>query len=203
MFIVEETERRRAERLFTEARLRLRWTQPPSAEAIAAHDRERLRIELSPPPPTNPEARALAAQLLTDHDGVALVATLLARALAERPTGEPLTPVDVAPRPAPARKPEGGAMAVFQINLGAKDRAEANWILPLICRRGGITRREVGAIRVDRDRTYFEIAGSSADSFAASAAERDPRAPHVRIEPARELPQRSFTPYRKGKGKRH
>jgi ATP-dependent RNA helicase DeaD len=199
MFIVEEGERRRAERLFTDARLRLRWTEPPSAEAIAAHDRERLRIELSPPPPANPGARALAAQLLADHEAVALVATLLDRALAERPAGEPLSRVDVAPRPAPARKPDGGEMAVFQINLGAKDRAEANWILPLICRRGGITRREVGAIRVDRDRTYFEIAAASADSFAASAAERDPRAPHVRIEPARELPRRSFSPYRKDK----
>jgi ATP-dependent RNA helicase DeaD len=200
-FVVEEGERRRAERLFRDARLRLRWTAAPSAEAIAAHDRERLRIELGPPPPSSPGARALAAQLLAEHDATSLVATLLDRALAERPAGEPLSPVDLTPRPAPSRKPEGGEVVVFQINLGAKDRAEANWILPLICRRGGITRREVGAIRVDRDRTYFEIAGASAASFAEMAQERDPRAPHVRIEPARQMPPRSFQPWSK-KGKR-
>ena len=87
-------------------------------------------------------------------------------------------------------------MVLFQVNLGVKDRAEANWILPLICRRGDITRREVGAIRVDRDRTYFEIAAESAASFAANAAEIDPRAPHVVIAAAEKatLPARSFSP---------
>jgi ATP-dependent RNA helicase DeaD len=201
MFIVEESERRRAERLFNDAKLRLRWTAPPSAEAIAAHDRERLRIELSPPPPSGEPARVLAATLLAEHDPAAVLAALLDRVLAQRPAGEALAPVDLAPpRHAPARKPEG-EWALFQINLGAKDSAEANWILPLICRRGGITRREVGAIRVERALTTFEIAGASAASFAANATERDPRAPHVRIEPARELPRRSFAPQGK-RGKR-
>jgi len=86
-------------------------------------------------------------------------------------------------------------MVLFQVNLGANDRAEANWILPLVCRRGGITRRDVGAIRVARDRTYFEVREGAAGEFAANAAERDPRAPHVRIERAAgELPARSFAP---------
>jgi ATP-dependent RNA helicase DeaD len=86
-------------------------------------------------------------------------------------------------------------MALFEVNLGAKDNAEANWILPLVCRRGGITRREVGAIRVARDRTLFEVDAGVAAQFAANAAERDPRAPHVRITPSREaLPERSFAP---------
>jgi len=93
-----------------------------------------------------------------------------------------------------------GNMALFEINLGAKDKAEANWILPLICRRGAITRREVGAIRVARDRTVFEIDQRVAADFAANAGERDPRAPHVRITPASEgLPERSFTPPRHAK----
>jgi ATP-dependent RNA helicase DeaD len=88
-------------------------------------------------------------------------------------------------------------MALFEINLGAKDKAEANWILPLVCRRGGITRREVGAIRIARDRTVFEIAGRVAGEFASNAAERDPRAPHVHIRPtAAGLPERSFSPPR-------
>jgi ATP-dependent RNA helicase DeaD len=91
-------------------------------------------------------------------------------------------------------------MSLFEINLGAKDKAEANWILPLVCRRGGITRREVGAIRVARDRTVFEIDERVAAEFAANAAERDPRAPHVRITPAADgLPERSFTPRHHGK----
>jgi ATP-dependent RNA helicase DeaD len=129
-----------------------------------------------------------------------VAALLLQRALATRPAGESLTRVELgeATATAPPRADRrGGAMTLFEINLGAKDNAEANWILPLICRRGGITRREVGAIRVTRDRTVFEIDARVAAEFAANASERDPRAPHVRITPASAgLPERSFTPPR-------
>jgi ATP-dependent RNA helicase DeaD len=197
-FIVERGVRRRAQRLFSDAHLRLSWTAPPDAPAVAAHDRARLRAELK----EAVAARAphgttdvLAAELVADHDAVALVATLLDRALAAKPEGEKVTHVELR-EPTPSRAaPSKAGMALFEVNLGAKDKAEANWILPLVCRRGGITRREVGAIRVARDRTLFEIDASVAAQFAANAAERDPRAPHVRITPSREtLPERSFSP---------
>ena len=99
VFIVEERERRRAERLFNEAHLKLRWTVPPSAESIAAHDRERLRIELDAEvqEPRSDAATALAAQLLGAHAAERVVATLLDRALAERPAGEALSPVELVP----------------------------------------------------------------------------------------------------------
>ena len=146
----------------------------------------------------------MAEKLLADHDAVAVVALFVERALAGRPAGEKLTRVELqgpSSSRGPARAAGKGApspseeMVPFEVNLGAKDRAEANWILPLVCRRGGITRREVGAIRVARDRTYFEVARRVADEFAANAAERDPRAPHVRIAPASgPMPPRSFSP---------
>jgi ATP-dependent RNA helicase DeaD len=75
---------------------------------------------------------------------------------------------------------------LFKVNLGAAANAEPGWLLPLICRRGGVTRREVGAIRVGPTSSTFEIAAGAAGDFALSAAERDPRAPNVTIEPAGE-----------------
>ena len=198
-FLVERGARRRAQRLFADAHLSLSWTAPPDAPAVAAHDRARLRGEVLAAladGAADPAAAALAAELIADHDAVRVTTLLLERALAARPAGEPLTRIDLAEATAaPRRGGSSGAMALFEINLGAKDKAEANWILPLVCRRGGITRREVGAIRVARDRTVFEIDGRVAADFAANAAERDPRAPHVRITPsAAGLPERSFTP---------
>jgi ATP-dependent RNA helicase DeaD len=208
-FLVERGARRRAQRLFQTAQLQLAWTAPPDAPAVAAHDRARLRAEIvealaSAPP--DAAALALAAELIADHDVVQVAALLLQRSLASLPTGEPLTKVDLhEARPASSRGPSGpsgppGQMALFQINLGMKDKAEANWILPLVCRRGGITRREVGAIRVTRDHTVFEIDARVAAEFAVNAGERDPRAPQVRITPATELPERTFTPPRPHKG---
>ena len=70
------------------------------------------------------------------------------------------------------------------MNIGAKDNADPRWMLPLICRRGGVTRREVGAIRVGPHETTFEIAGHAAPEFADAAAESDPRARHVVISRA-------------------
>jgi ATP-dependent RNA helicase DeaD len=208
-FLVERGARRRAQRLFADAHLSLSWTAPPDAPAVAAHDRARLRgevIEALAAGAANPAVGALASELIADHDAVLVAAVLLERALKGLPAGEPLTRVDLreathAPRreaPSSQGGGGGGGMALFEINLGAKDKAEANWILPLVCRRGGITRREVGAIRVARDRTVFEIDARVAANFAANAAERDPRAPHVRITPSTAgLPARSFTPPRR------
>ena len=73
---------------------------------------------------------------------------------------------------------------LFRVNIGAKDNADPRWMLPLICRRGGVTRREVGAIRVGPHETTFEIAGHAAHEFADAAAESDPRARHVVISRA-------------------
>jgi ATP-dependent RNA helicase DeaD len=206
-FLVERGARRRAQRLFADAHLSLSWTAPPDAPAVAAHDRARLRaevVEAIAEGTGDPAASALAGELIADHDAVLVATVLLQRTLAGRPAGEPLTKVDLREAAAGPRRPgpgpgsgPSGKMALFEINLGAKDKAEANWILPLVCRRGGITRREVGAIRVTRDRTVFEIDARVAAEFAANASERDPRAPHVRITPASAgLPERSFTPPR-------
>ena len=77
---------------------------------------------------------------------------------------------------APAGKPREAmaksGVVLFEINLGAKDNAEPGWLLPLVCRRGSITRKEVGAIRVGRDSSTFEIAADAADEFGAIRARR-------------------------------
>lgn len=194
IFIVEEGAQRKAERLFASAHLRLHWTAAPNAESVAAHHRKRLEAELSATPMLHQEVSAFAAELLLRQDATTLLTALLARALQAQPKGEVLKPISPpAIKRAKSPLPVGGAMRAFEVNLGLKDQAVANWILPLICRRGGITRREVGAIRVARDRTYFEVAAEVAARFAETAHARDPRAPHVRIGPATApMPTRSF-----------
>ena len=121
---------------------------------------------------------------------------LLARELARLPAGESVHADRAAARPErrPRRPPSPAAAqprrdvrataVVFRVNLGAKDNADPRWLLPLICRRGGVTRREVGAIRIGPHETTFEIAGGAARDYAEAAAELDPRAPHVVIAPA-------------------
>ncbi len=61
-------------------------------------------------------------------------------------------------------------MTWFRAPVGRKNNADPKWLIPLICRLGGITKAEIGAIRVFDRETKFEILQAAAESFAASSA---------------------------------
>jgi ATP-dependent RNA helicase DeaD len=211
--IARVVERHKAERLLASAHVKPVWTPAPSAKAIAAAGLDHLLQELTAE--TAPEDRG-ADDLLQRLDGKldlpTLARKLLSRELARLPAGEPLAKV---PMPAPgsrsdARDGHAGFQSrssefsgpstprsraelsrdgvVFRVNIGENEKADPRWLLPLICRRGGVTRREVGAIRIGPRETLFEIAAGAAGEFAAAAAELDPRARHVVIERADAVP---------------
>jgi ATP-dependent RNA helicase DeaD len=204
--IARVVERHKAERLLASAHVKPVWTQAPSAQTIAAAALDRLLEELVAE--ATPDGSG-ADDLLKRLDGklalAELARRLVARELRRLPAGEVLARV---PLPAPgsgAREGQGGFQdrsapprsraelsrdgVLFRVSLGGNDKADPRWLLPLICRRGGVTRREVGAIRIAPRETLFEIAAGAARDFAAAAAEIDPRAPHVVIERADASPQ--------------
>ena len=57
----------------------------------------------------------------------------------------------------------------FRIDMGRNRNADPRWLLPMICRRGHITKTEIGAIRVYERETRFEIAREG--GFAPPAPE--------------------------------
>jgi ATP-dependent RNA helicase DeaD len=194
VLIVEAGARRHAERLLAAAHLKCRFTPAPSAESVARADHERLFRELVTEAAIEADAATteLAARLTASAEPARVVAALLRRTLATRPTGLPVAEVSLTPAPVP-RLPAAAATGkprptfvtrgavLFQVNIGRKHNADPKWLLPLICKRGHVTRKEVGFIKVEHDHTVFEIAGDAASEFAANAGERDPRAPNVRI----------------------
>jgi len=56
------------------------------------------------------------------------------------------------------------------MDIGRSQNPDPRWLLPLICRRGHITRNEIGAIRIGQAETYFQIPRTIADKYAAAAA---------------------------------
>lgn len=195
--IANLAERRKAERLMRNAGVKFTWTEVPSAETITRAEQatfEAALIEEAQAAGTiAPEARVLLDRLCATVDRDVLLSALLKRELARLPKGESVHPVHIKEAQGKAdRYPTSGPRpshadfardaVVFRINLGAQSKAEPGWLLPLICRRGGVTRRDVGAIRVAPRHSEFEIAGHAAEDFALSASLSDPRAPHVRIE---------------------
>lgn len=70
----------------------------------------------------------------------------------------------------------------FRAAIGRRKNAEARWLLPMICRRGGIDKRDIGAIKVMDTMTEFEISERVAESFAAKVKRPD-KEDSIRIEP--------------------
>jgi ATP-dependent RNA helicase DeaD len=215
--IARVVERHKAERLLASAHVKPVWTPAPSAKTIAAAALGQLLQELlSEPEPDDSGADDILKQLDGKLELPALARKLLTRELARLPAGEPLARVPM-PAPGSGARDDRGSYAErssgpssprsraelsrdgvqFRVNLGENDKADPRWLLPLICRRGGVTRREVGAIRIGARETLFEIAGNAARDFAAAAAEIDPRARHVviaRADAPPSPPERPQTP---------
>jgi ATP-dependent RNA helicase DeaD len=103
-----------------------------------------------------------------------------ARAVRELPTA-------VRGRAAPRRQAPTDVVS-FRILIGRERKADPKWILPLLCRRGGVSRDVIGKIHVLPRETQFEVARGAAASFARAAAQPDPRMPEARIERVRERP---------------
>jgi ATP-dependent RNA helicase DeaD len=75
----------------------------------------------------------------------------------------------------------------FRVNVGRERNADPKWLLPEICRQGEITKKEVGAIRVEDTQTLIQIDASVAEAFAEKVAARTKGG--VRIMPGARAPE--------------
>jgi ATP-dependent RNA helicase DeaD len=76
-------------------------------------------------------------------------------------------PAERSERKVRARQSLPGGSVWFRVSAGRQKKAEARWLLPMICRRGGVNKDEIGAIRIYEDHSEFEIAKDAADKFTA------------------------------------
>jgi ATP-dependent RNA helicase DeaD len=216
VLMVPHARRRRAEQLLASAGIAARWSTAPAAEDIRAQDRARLLDDpLLSVPPTDEDA-ALAYQMAERHGAEALAAAFIrlrrqswpapveiagARAGSEAPTILPAEPGvrdygarsdRPRERPAAAYDTAGQAMVWFKTSLGRKNKADPKWLLPLICRLGDVTKRDVGAIRITEHETRFQITEAASEGFMTAL--RDAGENEIRIEQADGPPTETFRP---------
>jgi ATP-dependent RNA helicase DeaD len=175
--LVPHNRRRKAELLFKGANIEPVWETPPAAEDIRARDQERLITDLKNAEAATEDDQALAAILTAEMSGEQIAVALARLARARLPAPEDMD--DAAPEYVPremAAPRQGFEDTVwFRITIGHNRNAEPRWILPLICRRGHLTKQDIGAIRVFQRETRFQIKASVADRFleAAGAPDQD------------------------------
>ena len=69
----------------------------------------------------------------------------------------------------------------FRLNVGRERNADPKWLLPEICAQGGVTKKDIGQIRIFERDTRFEVKSEVAEAFAAKVAARQKKT-GVRID---------------------
>ena len=159
-------------------------------------DRERLLTDPMLDPPDGTE-RADAEALLAALDPVAVAAALLRLYRRQLPAPEAISapPPPAAPRDTPqvAAVPSGDFVQ-FRISVGRNNRADPKWIVPLLCRLGGVTKRDIGGIRIFDTDTRFEIVRTASAAFAAATADLPAHEPRITQAGDGPMPARPFRP---------
>ena len=193
ILIVPYPRRKRVEMMLRGAKINAEWISAPAPEAIHLQDRQRLLEALLEPVEFDDEDRAIAAQLLTERSAEDIAAALVRAHRAAMPQPEELTentPQARSAEQAERHRPGFDDVIWFRMDLGRRQNADPRWILPLLCRRGHITRNEIGAIRIGIHETHFQvprsIAGRFADAVARTASGSAEDGSEVRIEPVPE-----------------
>ena len=175
VLVVPYPRRRRVEGMLRGARIAAEWITPPSADDIRKADSERLLSALLAPIEVADEDRELAARLLAERSPEEIAAALVQAHRARLPQPEELLATDAPPPRGPREGFEGSSW--FRLNVGRNQNADPRWILPLLCRRGHVSRSDIGAIRLAAHETLFEIAGPAAarflDAVRRTAGEED------------------------------
>lgn len=174
ILIVPHPRRRRVEAMLSRAKVNAQWIDAPSREAIRAQDRERLLAALLQPVEVEDEDRELAERLLATRTPQEIAAMLVRAHRAALPEPEELienTPEARRAAQKERHRPGFEDIVWFRMNIGRSQNADPRWILPLLCRRGHITRSEIGAIRIGPQETHFQVPRAIAGKFS-SALER-------------------------------
>jgi ATP-dependent RNA helicase DeaD len=170
ILVVPYPRRRRVEGMLRGARIAAEWIEVPGPEEILQRDHERLLEALLAPAEFEDVDRELGRKLLAERSAEDIAAALVRVHRARLPSPEEL--LDRSAEPAPARQdgPRPGFEDTmwFRMNIGRNQNADPRWILPLLCRRGHITRGEIGAIRITAQETMFEVPRGVAGRFAAA-----------------------------------
>ena len=186
ILIVPYPRRKRVEGMLRGARIAAEWVPVPSPEDIRARDRARLLEALLAPVEIEDDDRALADELLAQRSPQDIAAALVHAHRAAMPAPEEL--LDRVPAEKQGHRAGFEDVVWFRMNIGRRQNADPRWILPLICRRGHITKAEVGAIRIQPNETGFQIPRAIAARFLAavnkSAGQDGEDNSGVRIEPA-------------------
>jgi ATP-dependent RNA helicase DeaD len=217
VLLVPPARRRRAELLLSQAGIDAEWGPAPQTDDIHKLDQERMLQGALFTEESTEDDLNLARAMLAKHTPENIAAALARLYRSRLPSPEDIQDPgerggrfhdDRGPRQdkrdrhgddrdrgsksnkakSPRHELTGNGGVWFRAAIGRQKNAEARWLLPMICRRGGIGKQDVGAIRVLETSSEFEISASAAERFAAKIKRPD-KEDNIRIEALPDGPQ--------------
>ena len=147
------------------------------------HDDERLLADTSFAEPIREDEQAIVRALLERHGAEQMAAAFVRQFRSGRSAPEDLVEVAVGDNRAKTRRDErsgpredfGAERADFSdgswfsLSVGRKQSAEPRWLIPMLCRHGKLTKRDIGAIRMQQEETFVEMTAEGAERFLSAA----------------------------------
>lgn len=202
VLIVPYPRRRRVEMMLRGARIEAEWLEAPGPEEIRRQDRTRLIEALLAPVEADDEDREIAREILAQRSPEEIAAALVRAHRAAMPAPEELVSAGSPEARAATHRAGFEDTLWFRMDIGRRHNADPRWLLPLICRRGHVTKNEIGAIRIGANETHFQIpraiAGRFQQAVARTAGADGEDESGVRIEVSEAGPREVARVHRKG-----
>ncbi len=201
--VVPPSARKKAERILKFAKLSASWGAAPSAEEVHERDQARLLSSDEWQAEIGENERAAVDTLLSAFTPEQIAAAYLRQHKKSHTAPEELS----APQSAKPKAPreEFGPSVWFSLSEGRNQNASPRHLLPMVCKAGGLTKDDIGAIRIADDLSYVEIRKGSVDGFLKTvgpAMKIEGSKDLVRLDKAPDLPAFSRPKFqRDGKGK--
>jgi len=205
VLLVPHTRRRKAEMLLNAAGVDAEWSGPPTADEVRERDQMRLLDDPMLSEAPSDEDLALGRRLLEGRAAEVVAAALVRLYRVRLPEPEEMFEQapdrqagPAGPRERPPREPNVmvGDGVWFRLPVGRAQNADPKWLVPLICRLGHVTKKDIGQIRIFDRETKFEISREAEVRFREAVASHD-RA-EMRVEPSGPPGERPARPAGKG-----
>jgi ATP-dependent RNA helicase DeaD len=163
--IVPHNARKRAEIMLRNARVSAAWGKPPSIENILARDRERFLANPAFSEPVKDDEKPAIAELLSRYQPDQVAAALIRLHNAQKPAPEELLDAAPASSHGKASRDDFKNSVWISLSVGQDMSAEPRWILPMLCGRGNITKRNIGSIKIQQNETHVELTADCIEGF--------------------------------------
>ena len=188
--IVPPKAKGKALRLLRSAKITAETTPAPSADQVRARDFERLLADPAWSDAVSEGEAPAVAELLERFAPEQLAVAYLRLFHQRHSAPEELSDPQADRRERQERAPFGPSVW-FSVSGGRKAGAEPRRLLPALCNAGGLTKDDIGAIRVQFDQSYVEVREASADAFWGAVKHEglEEGASVTRLDKAPDLPK--------------